>query len=309
MTRPLPELTPDVAWFWQSGQDDRLRVQGCRDCGTLVHPPVPVCPQCRSRACEPREVSGEATVIGYTVNEHPWLPDFPPPYVVANVALAEDPSVRLTTNVVGCDPSEVHIGQQVQVRFEQHVDVWIPLFEPVGSDATIDPLEPPARPVPRRPLGGERFEHRSVLSGIGRSALGRRLMRDPLSLTVDACLEAVSDAGLTLADIDGLSTYPGMAAMGMSEGGVASVEEALRLHPTWINGGGDLPGPGGAIIAAMLAVAGGLCRHVLCFRTVWESTFSALGLRPPGGGRVSGFRQWQAPFGAMSAANWIAMNA
>ena len=60
---------------------------------------------------------------------------------------------------------------------------------------------------------------------------------------------------------------------------MTAVEEALRLHPTWINGGGDLPGPGGAVIAAMLAVASGLCRHVLCFRTVWESTFAALGLR------------------------------
>ena len=60
----------------------------------------------------------------------------------------------------------------------------------------------------------------------------------------------------------------------MSEGGVTAVEEALRLRPTWINGGGDLPGPGGAVIAAMLAVASGLCRHVLCFRTVWESTFA-----------------------------------
>ncbi len=75
--------------------------------------------------------------------------------------------------------------------------------------------------------------------------------------------------------------------MGMSEGGVAAVEEALRLHPTWINGGGDLPGPGGAVIAAMLAVASGLCRHVLCFRTVWESTYAALGLRAGQlGGRV-----------------------
>jgi len=308
VTRPLPELTPEVAWFWTSGRDGRLRVQGCTDCGRLVHPPVPVCPYCRSRSSEPRIVSGDATVIGCTVNAHQWLPGLPPPYVVANVALAEDPDVRLTTNVVGCDPGEVHVGQRVRVRFEQNEDVWLPLFEPTG-DAEVDPLEDPTRPVPRAPLRDERFEHRAVVSGIGRSALGRRLMRDPLSLAVDACLEAVADAGLVLDDIDGLSTYPGVAPMGMSEGGVAAVEEALRIHPTWINGGGELPGPGGSVIAAMLAVAGGLCRHVLCFRTVWESTFAALGLHPPGGGRLSGFRQWQAPFGAMSAANWIAMNA
>ena len=127
-----------------------------------------------------------------------------------------------------------------------------------------------------------------MLSGVGRSAIGRRLLRDPLDLAVDACLAAVADAGLELDDIDGLSTYPGGGGMGMSEGGVTAVEEALRLHPTWINGGGELPGPGGSVIAAMLAVASGLCRHVLCFRTVWESTFATLRLGGGGGGRVSG---------------------
>ena len=43
----------------------------------------------------------------------------------------------------------------------------------------------------------------------------------------------------------------------MSEGGPTAIEEALRIHPTWINGGRDLPGPGGSIIAAAMAVASG----------------------------------------------------
>ena len=255
-------------------------------------------------------MSGRGTVVAFTVNRHPWLPDFEPPYVIANVALAEDASVRLTTNLVGCDPDDVAVGQEVAVRFEQQEDVWLPLFEPTGEVDPVDRVGEPTRPTPRPPLSSDRFEHRAVLSGVGRSAIGRRLMVDPLSLTVDACLAAVADAGLALDDIDGLSTYPGASGMGMSEGGVTAVEEALRLRPTWINGGGDLPGPGGAVIAAMLAVAGGLCRHVLCFRTVWESTFAAMGLHAGGGGRVSGpMQEWRAPFGAMSAANWIAMNA
>ncbi len=309
--RPLPQLTPVNEWFWTSGADGRLRIQGCQDCAALVHPPVPRCPACGSRSGKPTVVSGRGTVVAFTLNHHQWLPGFEPPYVIANVALAEDPTVHLTTNIVGCDPDEVHIGQEVVVRFEQNEDVWLPLFEPTGRTDTVDRVGEPDRPAPRPPVSDDRFEHRAVLSGVGRSAIGRRLMVDPLSLTVDACLAAVADAGLTLADIDGLSTYPGAAGVGMSEGGVTAVEEALRLHPTWINGGGDLPGPGGAVIAAMLAVASGLCRHVLCFRTVWESTYAALGLHAGGGGgRVSGpFHEWRAPFGAMSAANWIGMNA
>ena len=316
--RPLPQLTPANEWFWTSGADGRLRIQGCTECKALVHPPVPVCPACRSRSWAPMVMSGRGTVVAFTVNRHPWLPGFEPPYAIANVALAEDPTVHLTTNVVGCDPDEVHIGQEVTVRFEQHEDVWIPLFEPTGQTDPVDRVAPPRRPVVRPPASDERFEHRAVLSGIGRSAIGRRLMRDPLSLAVDACLEAVADAGLALDDIDGLSTYPGSAGMGMSEGGVTALEEALRLRPTWINGGGDLPGPGGAVIAAMLAVASGLCRHVLCFRTVWEATYAALGLRQAAGGgggvgagaRVSGsLHEWRMPFGAPSAAHWIGMNA
>lgn len=309
--RPLPELTPATEWFWTSGADGRLRIQRCTDCASFVQPPAPICPVCRSRAWEPAVVSGRGTIVGYTVNQHQWHPDFVPPYAIAVVALAEDPGVRLTTNIVGAEPLDVSIGQEVAVQFEHHDDVWLPLFTPTGEPSTGNPVPEPERPRPRPPLGHDRFEHRSVLSGVGRSALGRRLMVDPLSLTIDACLQAVADAGLELDDIDGLSTYPGAAGMGMSEGGITAVEEALRLHPTWINGGGDLPGPGGAVVAAMLAVASGLCRHVLCFRTVWESTFATLRLGAPGGGgaRASGWSAWRAPFGAMSAANWIAMNA
>lgn len=309
--RPLPELTPENEWFWTSGADGHLRIQACTDCATLTHPPTPICPACRSRSWEPTVVSGRATVVASTVNGHQWHPDFEPPYAIAIVALAEDPAIRLTTNIVGCGADEVHIGQEVTVHFEQFDDVWLPLFEPTGSDDPTERIREPVRPTPRAPVSDDRFERRSVLSGVGRSAIGRRLMVDPMSLTVDACLAAVTDAGLTFDDIDGLSTYPGPLAMGMSEGGATAVEEALRIHPTWINGGAELPGQAGAVIAAMLAVASGLCRHVLCFRTVWESTYATRrrtgGM---GGGRVSGpMQEHRAPFGAISAANWIAMHA
>ena len=308
--RILPQLDPINEWFWTSGADGQLRIQGCDDCAVLVHPPAPICPSCRSRSFGPVVVSGRATVVGVTVNRHFSLPGFEPPYAIAVVALEEDPTVRLTTNIIGIEPDDVRIGQVVTVRFEQHEDVWLPLFEPTGELDPRDRVGEPELPAPRPPASADRFEHRSVISGVGRSAIGRRLMRDPLSLTVDACLEAIADAGLAIEDIDGLSTYPGPGGMGMSEGGVTAVEEALRLRPTWINGGGDLPGPGGSVVAAMLAVASGLCKHVLCFRTVWESTYAAWGQRPSGGSRVSGpMAEWRLPFGATSAAHWIGNNA
>src|SRR3546814_19156836 len=96
-------------------------------------------------------------------------------------------------------------------------------------------------------------------------------MVDPLSLTVDASLEAVADAGLTLDDIDGLSTYPAGMGMGMTEGGVTAVDDALPLHPTWHHGGGHQHGPGGTIRAGQIASASVPCPHVRCVRNHWRS--------------------------------------
>jgi acetyl-CoA acetyltransferase len=150
------------------------------------------------------------------------------------------------------------------------------------------------------------------------SAIGRRLMRPALSLTVDAVKAAVADAGLELDDIDGWSTYPGASqAGGFAEGGITALEDALGIRPTWYNGGSETFGPGGSVISAMMAVATGLVRHVVCFRTVWQATYAAQlraqsesGANPygmsSGAARVPGYA---GPYGVGSAANYLAMMA
>jgi len=69
-----------------------------------------------------------------------------------------------------------------------------------------------------------------------------------------------------------------------------------------------------AFFAASLAIAAGLCRHALVYRTVSEGTAQTRGW----GGRqgmqaeareVRGANAFLIPFGAMSAANWLAVNA
>ncbi|WP_051461572.1 thiolase C-terminal domain-containing protein [Tomitella biformata] len=314
--RPLPQPTLASAEFWASGADGILRIAECSACGKRSHPQAVLCPDCHGRELPLRPVSGKAVVVGLTVNFQQWLPNFPPPYVVAIVALVEDPGVRLTTNIVGCEPADVAVGTQVRVVFEQvEESIWLPLFE-IDPDADG---KPGALPEPedyksrlRAPVSKKRFEDQVAISGVGQSKIGRRLMVDPLSLTVDACLAAVADAGLTLDDIDGLSTYPGRSVGGMSEGGIMPVEQALRINPTWVNAGAELPGQNGSIIAAMLAVSSGLCRHVLCFRTVWESSHTELvrsGEWATGNARATDMFEFRHPFGAMSAANWIACQA
>lgn len=315
MTRPLPQLTAENEFFWTSGADGQLRIQECRSCEALIHPPAPICRYCRSHDLGVRTVSGKASLSAFTVNHRFGFPDLPPPYVIAQVAIAEDPRVRLTTNIIECDPEDLKLGQTVEVVFQEIADVWLPVFRPAGDGETaalpVDEIEPQNFAKHVRPaLTETRFEEHSAITGIGASRLGRRLMVPPLSLTIEACEAAVADAGLTFEDIDGLSTYPGLDVAGMGEGGVSALEGALGLRPTWINGGMDTFGPGGSVIAAMMAVATGMARHVLCFRTLWESTFAEMmkqgKMSPPGGARTS---SWQMPFGAMSAAHTLALNA
>lgn len=129
--RILPRVNQRNEFFWTSGADGILRFLQCSTCGYYVHPPAPICPRCLTKTLSPQPVSGRATVATFTVNHQPWIPGFDPPYVVAMVEIDEQPSVRLTTNVVDCNPEDVVIGMPVQVRFEQHDDVWIPLFAPV----------------------------------------------------------------------------------------------------------------------------------------------------------------------------------
>ena len=132
----------------------------------------------------------------------------------------------------------VRVGMPVRVTFQQQDDVWFPLFEPhpAGSPDAVPPPPLPEVKIRSR-TSADKFEDKVAITGIGMSQIGRRLMRPPLSLTVEACKAAVADAGLTMADIDGLSTYPGA----MFAGAVGP----FNPGPSWqIKGSADFDGDG-----------------------------------------------------------------
>src|SRR5262245_8160601 len=118
IVRPLPVVDDENRAFWEAGRDGVLRFASCNNCRALLHPPRPVCRYCRSTAIGLRDVAPRGVVVGVTVNHQPWDPRFPPPHVIATVAIDEDPRVRVVTNLVDVEPDDAHVGMRVEARFE-----------------------------------------------------------------------------------------------------------------------------------------------------------------------------------------------
>jgi acetyl-CoA acetyltransferase len=153
----------------------------------------------------------------------------------------------------------------------------------------------------------------AYITGVGQSEIGVKLTRHPLLLTFDAVREALGEAGLSLRQIDGVSTYPGRSAayLGFSPVGADELIDALGIRATWYAGGMEITSQLGAVVAAASAVRAGQARHVICFRTVYEAAAMSRPEEYPPLRRetVDGASQWFAPFDALSAANWTAQYA
>ena len=154
------------------------------------------------------------------------------------------------------------------------------------------------------------------ITGIGQSRVGRPSDRSAMRLTLDACLQAIADAGLSVDQIDGLVNHFGKVAGGGGISPVGTVETmlALGIRPVWTNpSSAEGPGHMGAIFQAVMAVATGLCRHVLVFRTLGQATarLASRGstLLTGSGERVEGGNAFFVPYHAYSPANMWALYA
>ncbi|MDQ2754225.1 MAG: thiolase family protein [Actinomycetota bacterium] len=161
-------------------------------------------------------------------------------------------------------------------------------------------------------------ERRSYIAGIGQSVVGRRTGLSEMELTMQSVLAAITDAGLEPADIDGLSTYPGggrgTASGGFGGPGATEVIDALGLAVDWYSGSMEGAAQLQAVVNGCMAIATGLARHVVVYRTVTESSAQGSGGREgigaSGMGRgVPGVFQYLIPFGATSAVDWVAYSA
>jgi acetyl-CoA acetyltransferase len=153
----------------------------------------------------------------------------------------------------------------------------------------------------------------AYITGVGQSEIGVKLTRPPLALTVDAVREALGEAGLTIGQIDGVSTYPGRSPTmpGFSPVSADELIDTLGIRATWYAGGFETSSQLGAVVTAAMAVRTGQARHVICFRTVYEAAALARPTEYPvlRHQTAEGYSQWLAPFNAISAANWTAQYA
>lgn len=151
-------------------------------------------------------------------------------------------------------------------------------------------------------------EKHSVIAGIGISRIGRRTGIPHLELTIESANAAIADAGLTVADIDGIAT--------LGDTPLREAATALGIEPDYTGGGFDTGGLLSPVMSACIAVATGRARHVLVYRTVQMMGGT---ITPPDGGEgaaaepealrnVMGDMAPLIAYHAYSAANWLALH-
>jgi acetyl-CoA acetyltransferase len=163
----------------------------------------------------------------------------------------------------------------------------------------------------------DRYHERLVcITGAGQSEVGRPSSRSAMQLMMDACYQAVTDAGLAMSDVEGIGTYPGKFTQGGGIGPVSTTDAAfaLGIQPKYVISSADGHSHMGPIFAAIWAIANGVARHVLIFRAVHQATARLLSrestlLSGSGQRRVDGNNAWTVPYNALSPANMYALYA
>ena len=132
-SRPLPVPDDLTRPYWQAAWEGRLELPRCAACGRWRFPPIATCDACGSPAFAWTPVSGQGNVYSFGVIHENFIKGFDPPYVVAQIELAEQPGLCIMANILDCPPRRVAIGMAVSVTFEQVSDtIRLPQFRPVG---------------------------------------------------------------------------------------------------------------------------------------------------------------------------------
>lgn len=112
---PRPAITHDNAFYWDGLNSRKLLIQKCGGCGTLRHPPGPMCPKCHSLEWTAVEASGRGTIHSFVVMHQPQLPGMDYPLPILLVELEE--GTRIVANVLDAKADDIVIGSPVTLDF------------------------------------------------------------------------------------------------------------------------------------------------------------------------------------------------
>lgn len=152
------------------------------------------------------------------------------------------------------------------------------------------------------------LSNKAAIVGIGATEFSKNSGRSELRLAVEATLEALADAGIDPAEVDGLSTYT-MDNNPEIELFRAIGGRELKFHSRIHYGGGAACAP---IMHAAMAVATGVAKTVVCYRAMNERSQYRFGTGhtpPPVPTAETAHYGWYVPFGLISPASWVAMQA
>ncbi len=96
----------------------RLEAAKCKTCGKIFFPPRLVCNKCGSEKFEQIVLPENGEIVTFTIiRVAPAQFETEVPYAIAIVELEN--GVRLTTQVVDCDPDNLVIGDKVKLVFRK----------------------------------------------------------------------------------------------------------------------------------------------------------------------------------------------
>jgi uncharacterized OB-fold protein len=129
--KPVPIVDELSRPFWEAAREHRLVVQRCGECGYYNHPPRSFCDACLSQQLAFVRVSGNGTILTFTVMHQRDVAGFEQeaPFVNIVVELAEQPRLLMVANIATADREKVRIGAPVEAWFEDRGNgVVIPQF-------------------------------------------------------------------------------------------------------------------------------------------------------------------------------------
>jgi uncharacterized OB-fold protein len=102
----------------ETPQRYRYEAARCTGCGHVHFPPRTVCRKCRGREFEKTTLGHEGTLETFTViRVAPSGFTDQSPYAVGIVALPD--GVKVTAQIVDCDPGDLKIGDRVRLEFRR----------------------------------------------------------------------------------------------------------------------------------------------------------------------------------------------